>query len=126
MQPYVDEAQADLDQQSRQHQQDTACQPAIAALLPQPQQQQAQIEQDNQGPEPVGNMDSHPAVGGQLPAQIVGADLLGKIKPMPEVHALRPPLALAGWQIGTGHGGIVGGSPGTQGDLQYHQQQAAV
>ena len=68
-------------------------------------------------------VDSSARLAVELPAQVIGADVLGQVKAIGKVRR-RPPLAMAGGQIDTGHRRVVGTDPAAQGDLPDHQHQA--
>ncbi|MNC63131.1 hypothetical protein D3C75_1132270 [compost metagenome] len=67
-------------------------------------------------------MDGRARITVQLPAQVIGPDVLGQVEPVAEVRR-RPPLAVAGGQVDAGDGRVVGTDPAAQGDLADHYQQ---
>ena len=68
-------------------------------------------------------MNGSARVAVELPAKVVGADMLGQVKTIGEVHR-RPPLTMAGRQINAGNRRVVATNPAAQSDLSDHQQQA--
>ena len=72
--------------------------------------------------DPVGHVDRRARVAVELAAEVVGADVLGQVEAVGEVHP-RPPLAMAGGQVDAGHRRIVAADPAAEGDLADHQEQ---
>src|SRR5690554_5660488 len=126
VQPDVGQPQTELEHQGTAHQSDGPVETALGSLAPQQPQQYGQITQHKDRAQAMADVNSNPAIAGQLAAQIVGTNMLGDIKSMLKIHALGPPLTLTGRQIGTGNGGVVGCRPGPQGNLGNDQQQTAI
>src|SRR5690554_3463397 len=126
MENNVGEPQGYLGHQRCGNQQHRAAQFATGASAPDQGQQNSEIPQNHQSTNSVGYVYGYPAMGCELPTQIVWTHMLSNIEAMLEVHILWPPLTLTGGQIGTGNGGVVGGCPGAQCNLQDNQQQTAI
>ncbi|MNQ87031.1 hypothetical protein D3C85_1022410 [compost metagenome] len=118
MKQHVADAQGDLRREGDQHQ---ACQSRHADHLQLPGEAE-QHQRHQQCADAVGQVNSRARIAVELPAEVVRADVLGQVKAVGEVCRWQP-LAVTGWKVDAGHGGVIGTDPATEGDLPDHQQQ---
>src|SRR5680860_1764828 len=119
----VGKPQGNLSRQRCGNQPDGAVQLPVIVSAPDQYQQNCKISQNHQGTGPMGYVNRYSSIRGELPPQIVRANVLGNVKTVLKIHVFWPPLALTGWQIWTGNCCIVRCSPGAQSNLHDDQKQ---
>src|SRR5690625_83380 len=123
VQQHIGQAQGQLDQQQRAQQGGHAASSGKARPPPQQGTEGAYCYQSQQGTQPVAIVNGHPSLVVEPAAEMAGTRPVKQVEPLGQIHGGQPP-ALASGQIGTGHGGIVGRGPPSQGNLNKGHQQS--
>ncbi len=94
------------------------------AVTPELPGQRQQYQRHRERAEPMRQVDGGSGLAIKHPAEVIRADVvMSQVERIGEIH-LRPPLAMAGWEIGTGHRRVVTADPAAQRHLDDHREHA--